>query len=256
MIKILSDTCTTCRKCIIICPAKIYRSKGQKDEKISVEDVERCIFCGHCLSVCPTDAIRHEKLDYTKFKKIPQLSVNLQNLKELIQTRRSIRRFKKKLVPKDLIQELIEVARFAPTGTNLQNIRYLILQGDEIPPFVTEIRNFYAKRLKQLNSAIGNSVSQERISRYIKIWEYWLDEAKKGNDAIFYNPPVVILAYAPKHDLMAPLNVGFVIGNLMLAAHSANLGTVNIGFALAAIARNPDIKTKLGISDQYNIHAV
>jgi nitroreductase len=151
---------------------------------------------------------------------------------------------------------LIEVARFAPTGTNLQNIRYLILQGDAIPPFVTEIRNFYAKSMKLLKSSSEGSDSLDRVSRYIKTWEYWIDEAKKGNDAVFYNPPAVIICYAPQQDSMAPLNVGFAIGNLMLAAHSVGLGTVNIGFALGAIARNPEIQATLGISKEYRIYAV
>ncbi len=249
MIEIIVDKCTVCSKCVEVCPAKIYRSN---DEKISVKDVERCIFCGHCLSVCPTEAIRHEKLDYTKFKKIPQLEVNLQDLTELIQTRRSIRRFKKKNIPKDQLQELIDTSRYAPTGTNLQNLHYLILQGDAIPPFVKQIRDFYAKSMKMLKS----SSEGDRVSRYIKTWEYWIDEAKKGNDAVFYNPPAVIICYVPKQDSMAPLNVGFAIGNLMLAAHSVGLGTVNIGFALGAIARNPEIQATLGVSKEYRIYSV
>ena len=156
----------------------------------------------------------------------------------------------------ELIQELIGVARFAPTGTNLQNLRYLVLQGDAIPPFVTEIRDFYAKSMELLKSSSEGSDSLDRVSRYIKTWKFWVDEAKKGIDAVFYNPPAVIICYAPKQDSMAPLNVGFAIGNFMLAAHSVGLGTVNIGFALGAIARNPEIQTSLGISKEHHIHAV
>ena len=79
---------------------------------------------------------------------------------------------------------------------------------------------------------------------------------KKGNDAIFYNPPAIVIVHASQFDSMAPLNVGFAVGYFMLAAHCVNLGTVSIGFAVEAIKRNPLIKSKLGIPDNHRIHAV
>lgn len=48
-----------------------------------------------------------------------------------IQTRRSIRKFKTDSVPNELISELIEAGRLAPSGTNLQPTRYIVIKSEE-----------------------------------------------------------------------------------------------------------------------------
>ena len=93
--------------------------------------------------------------------------------------------------------------------------------------------------------------------RRVQKWNYWLTEAAKGRDALFFDPPVVIVVYAPNSDPMASLNVGFAVAYLMLAAHANGLGTVNIGYAVEAIRRRSKIAEDLGIStEEYGIHAV
>lgn len=66
---------------------------------------------------------------------------------EAIKSRRSIRKFKPDAIPNNYIYELIEAARLAPSGTNLQPTRYVIIKSDEAKsklkectplPFVTE----------------------------------------------------------------------------------------------------------------------
>jgi nitroreductase len=84
-----------------------------------------------------------------------------------------------------------------------------------------------------------------------------LTEAEKGRAALFYDPPVVIVVYAPNSDPMASLNVGFAIAYLMLAAHANGLGTVTIGYAVEAIRRRSKIAEDLGVSmEDYGIYDV
>jgi len=52
-------------------------------------------------------------------------------LLEAIQSRRSIRKFKPDPIPEDYINELIEAGRLAPSGTNLQPARYVVIKSDE-----------------------------------------------------------------------------------------------------------------------------
>ncbi|MFX0206655.1 MAG: nitroreductase family protein, partial [Candidatus Hodarchaeota archaeon] len=212
MIEIVPELCTKCGFCIKTCPSKIF-TMGQDIVRLKFEDY--CILCGHCLSICPEDAIRHENLDYTQFQEIPKETITPQHLFVLFQTRRSIRNFKNKPLGKNLIQLLVNETRYSPTSSNSQNVHYLILQNKSIPPFVAEVRNFYNDILKIFQSSESESTT---IARRVRKWNYWLKEAEKGNDAIFYNPPVIIIAYAPSSDPMASINVGFAISYLMLAA--------------------------------------
>ncbi|WP_326910762.1 nitroreductase family protein [Sedimentibacter sp. MB31-C6] len=66
---------------------------------------------------------------------------------EAIKSRRSIRKFKSDAIPNNYIYELIKAARLAPSGTNLQPTRYVIIKSIEAKsklkectplPFVSE----------------------------------------------------------------------------------------------------------------------
>lgn len=52
-------------------------------------------------------------------------------LQQVIENRRSIRKFKSDSISEKHIQELIEAARLAPSGTNLQPTRYIIIKSEE-----------------------------------------------------------------------------------------------------------------------------
>jgi len=52
-------------------------------------------------------------------------------LLEVIQNRRSIRKFKPDEVLEEYIQQLIEAGRLAPSGTNLQPARYIVIKSEE-----------------------------------------------------------------------------------------------------------------------------
>ena len=51
---------------------------------------------------------------------------------ELIKTRRSIRRYKKKAVPEDLVEKILEAGRWAPSASNSQPWEFIILRDGKI----------------------------------------------------------------------------------------------------------------------------
>ena len=61
------------------------------------------------------------------------------NAKEAILTRRSVRKFKIDLVPKDLIEALVLAGRSAPTAMNRQEIKFYVIANN--PKKVLEIGN-------------------------------------------------------------------------------------------------------------------
>lgn len=52
-------------------------------------------------------------------------------LKDVIEQRRSIRKFTNDPVPENLTDELLEAARLAPSGSNLQPWRFVIIRSEE-----------------------------------------------------------------------------------------------------------------------------
>jgi nitroreductase len=53
------------------------------------------------------------------------------DVKKAIESRRSIRKYQDKPIPNNLVNEVINAARLAPSGNNLQPSRYIIVKDDE-----------------------------------------------------------------------------------------------------------------------------
>jgi len=51
------NKCIRCKKCISVCPVKIYVF-DEKNNKILVKNPEKCIGCKICEMQCPVDAIK------------------------------------------------------------------------------------------------------------------------------------------------------------------------------------------------------
>ena len=51
---------------------------------------------------------------------------------ECIKTRRSFRKFTDEKIPHEVLEELVDVARFAPSWKNTQIARYIVVEDKEI----------------------------------------------------------------------------------------------------------------------------
>lgn len=109
------------------------------------------------------------------------------SLQEAIQTRRSIRKFDPQSVSIDCIEQIIEAARLAPSGTNRQPWRFVLLNSQEdkekiagtvVQPFVLEApalfvccvdRNSFTRSLveKRMQELVETNVVSEEAAGYI-----------------------------------------------------------------------------------------
>jgi len=55
--------------------------------------------------------------------------MNYNNFMDLVKSRRSIRRFKREEVPREMIEACVEAARYAPSSCHTQAWRFIILAG-------------------------------------------------------------------------------------------------------------------------------
>lgn len=51
---------------------------------------------------------------------------------EAIYTRRSTRKFQNKMVPKELLNEVLEAGRYSPSGGNSQSTHFLVITKEEV----------------------------------------------------------------------------------------------------------------------------
>ena len=115
----------------------------------------------------------------------------MSDILELMKTRRSIRKFKPDMVPKDLIEKIVEAGTYAPSGMNKQS------------PIIIAVTN---KEVRDKLSKVNSSI--------------------QGNLGVpFYVAPVVLAVLATKEWRTYLYDGSLVMGNLMLAAHALNLGS-------------------------------
>ncbi|MFC1800588.1 nitroreductase family protein, partial [Nanoarchaeota archaeon] len=151
----------------------------------------------------------------------------MNNIINTIRTRRSIRAYHDKPVPKETIKQLIDCARHAPSAMNAQPWNFIVIQKKKLIKELSErVKHNGSKYLKlwPLTGFISRAFWKKTFRHHIRPFMI------SKHDTIFYNAPCIILITA-KPTLNSNLDCSCAAENLMLAAHSLKLGTCWIGFA-------------------------
>jgi nitroreductase len=169
--------------------------------------------------------------------------------KDVITDRRSIRKFKLDPVPDELIKELIGAARLAPSGSNLQPSRFIVIKSDEAR---AKLKN--CTQLKFVHDApvtiiccADSGVFSDRKIRYSELQEAgaFMDvQLLEGQDM---SEAIKKRIAMPEAEAIAYLkyNVAIAIDHLTLMAHDIGLGACWIGmFDHEAVKREFDIDSR------------
>jgi len=236
VVSIQHETCKACGLCGEVCPIKMMKKDVSDRISLRQDRVPYCIGCGQCMAVCPTESIVVEGLSYSRdFLQIPpQLDLETPFF-NMITTRRAIRNFKQKAVPKELLERIVEAITFAPPGFTPIKTEIVVVQDAEVIrkalPYMIEVYDYLVK-------AMGNPVGRLFIRRkvggkkfsviknhVVPLMKNRLPELKKGvEDTITRYAPAMIVFHANKNaenfeaDLYIALTYGF------LAAHALGLG--------------------------------
>lgn len=225
--------------CAASCPLHLFKIDEETNiPYLDEKKADSCINCGHCISVCSQDALTLNGTSPEQLTQIkPELIASTETVKQLLRTRRSIRKFKDKSVDKETLVKLIDMANHAPTGRNLHEISWKLIDDKkkvrELAGMVVE----WMKRVSQVDKKLA-----EYFQGAIKSWE-------KGHDNVLRGAPAFAIAVAPKDAACAVEDGATAIAYLELAAHSLNLGTCWAGYFYFAVNSSPDIRKYLAISD-------
>ena len=139
---------------------------------------------------------------------------------ENLLTRRSVRKYKPDMVPKEVLEQIVRAGTYAPTGMNRQS------------PIILAITDKALRdRLSALNARIMGKPDMDP----------------------FYGAPVVLVVLADKAVPTHLYDGSLVMANLMLAAHSLGVGSCWIHRAKEVFASEEGkaILRELGIEGDY-----
>lgn len=233
MVNIAKEKCIGCGMCVTDCfPDNIFL----KEKKAEIKG--RCMQCGHCIAICPVNAVSisdypmEEVKEYSKEK----FTVPSENLLNFIKFRRSIRHYKNKPIEREKIERVLEAGRYTPTGSNMQDVSYIVIQDslEEIKPLVWESLYEFALINLEDKGIIG-----AYAPRWIRMYE---DYKRGGKDLLFFEAPALIVVTA-----LSQLDGGLASSNIELMANAEGLGVLFSGFIERAIKNSENLKKLLGI---------
>ena len=137
---------------------------------------------------------------------------NQKAMLDCIATRHSTRKFKPELVADELLRQVIEAGRQAPSGKNKQQNHFLVIRKPEVlAKLVALVRQEFARmELTEANS--------DDMGGAIKL-------SKKGTYVFKYNAPILIVVANKKGYGNNFADTSIAIQNMMLAANALDLGT-------------------------------
>jgi nitroreductase/ferredoxin len=218
LITVHQEKCTKCGICVKECPSFVLKMGDQGPEAVSPDS---CIACGHCTAVCPNAALDNHKSILDQQRTIKEFPVLDSETAELfLRSRRSIRTYKQKTVPREELLKLVEVARLAPTGSNSQGVSYIIVEDKETVKKAVEITIEWLEGSPEWAKALSLFVREYR---------------ERGVDSILRGAPHLILATTDKDFRQGRENSILSLAYLELFVPSLGLGSCWAGiFELCA----------------------
>ena len=131
---------------------------------------------------------------------------------ELIQTRRSTRKYQDRAVEKELLDQIIEAGRYAPSGGNSQTTHFFVITDQRV--------------LTELAALVKHEFSQMEVTPGMYRSLAHAITASKGESYVFhYNAPALIVTANQKGYGNNMADCACALENMMLMANALNLGS-------------------------------
>jgi len=240
LIKINKEKCKKCSLCIDVCGMDVILAGS--DGYPEINDKSICNFCGHCIAICPNNAVSNNQMDMKNFKEINYKKINPEDMYNFFILKRSIRSFLDKPIEKSIIKSLIDIAHMAPSSINCQERSFIVIQDKEmIKKLNNALLKYIIKTGKMLKAVTSWPLSlfmtQDSV-RHLKNLKHDFDVAVKhtsnGDDYIFHNAPCLILFTGIDIDPFGKDNALGAMHYLMLYAEILGLGSCINGYLQSA----------------------
>lgn len=130
-----------------------------------------------------------------------------------IKSRRSTRRFKNEMVPEELINQVVEAGRYAPSGGNSQSTHFIVIENREMLDKLADLAKAEFAKMEVTADTYKSLVNS-------------INASKNGNYIFHYNCPVLIVTANKKNYGNNIADCACALENMMLMANSLDLGSV------------------------------
>ena len=233
------EKCNGCGKCVMVCKDYNFELKDKKSH-LTGHGLFGCIACGHCMAVCPEEAVtvNGRFLSPDDLFELPKKeeTASYDSLMNLLNRRRSMREFKDKPVDRSLIDKVLEAARTAPMGLPPSDVNVLVFDSKEKVRAFAEDFCGYLEKMRWIASSwfltlmkpFWGKETDELFRGFMQpMIDNYISYMKKGENMVNYDAPVALYFYgSPYSDPCDPI---IAATYAMIAAESLGLGTCMLG---------------------------
>lgn len=211
--------------CVMVCPSGCLEA-DDRGGPVAV-DPAMCNACGHCVAVCPHDALTHSRVAAAEVRENLPAWPDAAVVDAMLRGRRSIRAYKDKPVARAVLAELIDVARYAPTASNVQEVGWIVTDD---PAKVRELAGLTAAFF----------TANGARPKYTAMWDRGLDYFLRG-------APALAVSYVPADAPFGAADCGIALTFMELAAVARGLGTCWAGLLTHAAKHSAPLREALGL---------
>ncbi|MBP1928309.1 nitroreductase/NAD-dependent dihydropyrimidine dehydrogenase PreA subunit [Methanolinea mesophila] len=219
-----SERCTGCGICSEVCPLRIITVDEERGPRVEPLREAFCIECGHCEACCPESAL---VLDIGG-REAPQERVTTFSPDEIgfyMKNRRSVRHYKKEPVSREMIEAILDVARYAPSGGNGQPVEWLVVYD---PAKVRTLAGLTVDWMRHESAKESPVMPAAFLRGLIDSWD-------RGNDPVCRGAPHLLVAHIPGGQGSGPIDALIALTYADLAAPAFGVGTCWAGFLSMAV---------------------
>lgn len=221
-----NEICTRCGLCASACPWRLIELKDDGLPRYVDGGAKRCILCGHCEAICQTGALLLDDSGLTPSEfSLQSAMMEPARLGAYLCMRRSIRWYEDKAVDRDTLEQVMDIARYAPSGRNGQDVQWLVIHD------AMEVRRLTALAVNWMReiSCSGHPLAARyNLAGMVRAWE-------EGRDHICHNAPHLMVAHVSEENPVARTNAIIALAHLDIVAPSFGLGTCWGGIFMQAL---------------------
>ncbi|MCT4613559.1 MAG: nitroreductase family protein [Marinifilaceae bacterium] len=240
--KIDQEKCISCGICANDCPMRIIDM--DQYPSLTLENEPKCIQCQHCMAACPVSALSIVGKNPEESEKTLDLP-DSKLVDNMIKTRRSTRNYKDEILDKNLINEMLKTASYAPTGHNDNGVRFTATYDKES---MSKFKEMIYSSIKSAKEEGKLAPEMNFLYQLQQIWE------NTGQDRIFWDAPHIVIASSSNKNVTPIEDSIIALSYFELLANSNNIGTLwngMIKWTMEAI--DPSLIKKIGIPEDHKI---
>jgi nitroreductase len=170
----------------------------------------------------------------------------------LVRARRSNRAMTNKEIPQDFLNQIVEAAYRAPTASNLQQVRMLLITDKDILHKISSFTIFaFHSVVKLVDNMLGRFIFKKFMPdtyKYLPAFRKMKAEFDKGTDFILRDSTALLLIYTPKNARFGCEDANLAYQNASLMAECLGVSQFYTGFVLSgAKMKKGKLEKLLGI---------